>query len=277
MQAKAIQSPNRLRPLAAGEYEVTATADIEDQVYESDENNNDLTEIFTVTVDEEDPTVIITNPSTNETVNSASYQIGGTASDTGSGLEKVEVSIDGGVSWDDATGTDNWTYLATLALGANVVKAKATDNAGNESAPTAGVTLTLEVTATDPNEPGIPDGKDFMSIDLYKMVDNLKTEIRSYADMEFTQWFSYFFNTDAGYTSYLVRCWQDEFTISAASSPGLYDILIYEGIPTVSGNTYTLEFPWQTAFGSSETVELWLYSQESTDRLPDSGRITFKW
>ena len=95
------------------------------------------------TFDKIAPTPAITAPGSDSYVTSASYSIQGTAVDgTGSGVSKVEVSIDNGTTWNEAAINGTWSYAATLAQGANVIKVKATDTVGNVSDEITGSTLT---------------------------------------------------------------------------------------------------------------------------------------
>lgn len=87
----------------------------------------------TYTFDKADPTGTITAPAADDHTTSSTLVISGTAADTGSGLESVEVSIDGGTTYSSATGLATWSYSAELAEGANVVKVKLTDKVGNVS------------------------------------------------------------------------------------------------------------------------------------------------
>jgi hypothetical protein len=73
----------------------------------------------------------------NSPANGASLQanqavtVSGTASDAG-GVSRVDVSFNGGVSWQAATGTTNWSYSWTpTASGSYVIRSRAVDNAGN--------------------------------------------------------------------------------------------------------------------------------------------------
>jgi hypothetical protein len=78
--------------------------------------------------------VALDDPETSLTVEHANYLISGTATDEGgSGLSRVAVSIDDGRTWTQATGFNPWSYQATLALGENVIRVRAFDNAGNSN------------------------------------------------------------------------------------------------------------------------------------------------
>ncbi len=78
--------------------------------------------------------VSITSPSDGATVITAagSFTVSGTASDN-TGVDKVEVSIDGG-AFAAATGTTSWTFNAAgLSDGSHTITARATDSAGNSA------------------------------------------------------------------------------------------------------------------------------------------------
>lgn len=106
----------------------------------------------TVTVDLgadlETPSSSITDPAPGDTLSGSSYTIHGTASDSGSGIARVEVSTDGGETWQLASGTTSWTYSWTLPTsGLHQILSRAVDNQGNSELPSAGVTVTIEDTA----------------------------------------------------------------------------------------------------------------------------------
>ena len=109
---------------------------------------------FTVTVDTGNPTVSITYPADGSYLGTASFTVTGTSADTGgSGVDKVEVQIDG-EPYADATGTTSWTYdVSSLSDGPHTITAKATDNVGNSL--TTSVTITVTV-PTWPPEPLLP-------------------------------------------------------------------------------------------------------------------------
>jgi len=110
----------------------------------------------TVNIDLTIPSVSITSPTNNQILDTRSFIVSGTSSNGASGVNKVEVQIDGG-SWVTATTTDqwaHWTYdVVSLPDGPHTITANATDNVGNSL--TTSVTITVAV-PTWPPEPYVP-------------------------------------------------------------------------------------------------------------------------
>jgi len=103
----------------------------------------------TVTVDATPPASSVTAPAAGELVGGTQYYtVTGTADDgSGSGVATVEVSTDGGGTWDNATGTSAWSYTWTLPVdGVYTIMSRATDVAGNTETPGPGVTVTVDTT-----------------------------------------------------------------------------------------------------------------------------------
>lgn len=94
------------------------------------------------TFDKAVPTGTYTAPTADEYVKLTALTISGTAADTGSDVDKVEVSINGGTDFAVATGTATWTYTAALVNGANAIVVKVTDKAGNVATLAGGNTIT---------------------------------------------------------------------------------------------------------------------------------------
>ena len=106
-------------------------------------DNSDFT--LTVTADTTNPTISITSPNDGAIKDTNSFTVSGTASDSGSGLQKVEVKIDSG-SYSTATGTSSWSFDVTnYPEGTHTITAKATDKAGNFA------TTSIDVTYTPPD------------------------------------------------------------------------------------------------------------------------------
>lgn len=91
----------------------------------------------------------ITTPVDPAFLTGASYTVRGTATprDGGAPVTLVEVSTDGGATWDPAVGTANWTYEWTLpGDGLYIVKSRATDGDGAVESPPPGVRATVDNT-----------------------------------------------------------------------------------------------------------------------------------
>lgn len=106
--------------------------------------NTDLSPaVYTWTVDTIKPASAITSPQDNSVVIGTIFTIKGTASDTETGVQKVEVSTDGGTTWNLATDTTSWSYDWTIpSFGTFTIISRATDNAGNVEVSESGVTVT---------------------------------------------------------------------------------------------------------------------------------------
>ncbi|OGW15433.1 MAG: hypothetical protein A3G93_13350 [Nitrospinae bacterium RIFCSPLOWO2_12_FULL_45_22] len=96
-------------------------------------------------IDTTPPSSTITAPENGATVSGKVYTIKGTATDDKSGVDLIEVSTDGGTSWQKATGTTNWQYDWTLpADGTYTIKSRATDKDGNIETPGDGITVIVD-------------------------------------------------------------------------------------------------------------------------------------
>ncbi|MDD5223477.1 MAG: Ig-like domain-containing protein [bacterium] len=94
----------------------------------------------TFSVENIPPVSTILTPAPDQLLGITTTPISGTASDSGSGVAKVEVSTDGGYSWKTATGKESWSYLwdtsgAGAFWGDRIIVSRATDKAGNVEEP----------------------------------------------------------------------------------------------------------------------------------------------
>jgi hypothetical protein len=74
----------------------------------------------------------IDDPVSGQVIQSATYTIQGTAADD-IGLDRVEISTDGGQSWKSASGLENWAYEWAVPIEnqiSHTLLARATDQAG---------------------------------------------------------------------------------------------------------------------------------------------------
>jgi hypothetical protein len=91
----------------------------------------------TASTDVTAPVSVITSPANNSTspINNA-ITISGTASDAGGVVAGVEVSTDGGTTWQLASGTTSWTYSFTpTGTGTITIKTRGYDDSGNMEVP----------------------------------------------------------------------------------------------------------------------------------------------
>jgi hypothetical protein len=129
----------------------------------------------------------------------------------------------------------------------------------------------------DPNESGIPDGKDFKDDNVKIVADNLVTDIYFYSNLTLDEFFYYFDKDNDCDADYLVKCHPNDFKVYKESSvsPGLFDILKYSGTPTLIGTHYHLEFPL-SALDLSRSFEwttyYWFFAMDGRDRMPNSKK-----
>ena len=105
--------------------------------------NTSVTAVFNQETNK--PTSSISSPTSGATLRHSAAVITGAAADgNGSGVQKVEVSTDGGTTWKTAGGTILWNHSWNApGNGTYVIKTRATDNVGNVETPGAGVTVTV--------------------------------------------------------------------------------------------------------------------------------------
>ena len=111
------------------------------------------------------PNTQITTPAGGSTVQAGqALKITGTAIDAGgSSVQKIEVSLDGGSTWNNATVTDDdgtnviWEYTwANAQAGTVVIQARATDWTNNIETSPAEITVTVSSTVSAPTTPTTP-------------------------------------------------------------------------------------------------------------------------
>src|SRR6185503_9075311 len=98
--------------------------------------------IVTITVDNTAPAAAITSPAAGATV-SGTISVAATASDSGSGVSRVEFLLDGAVQATVTTSPYGWSWNTTSATpGTHQLAARATDGAGNQTT-SAAVSVTV--------------------------------------------------------------------------------------------------------------------------------------
>ena len=100
---------------------------------------------ISVQVDSIGPSSVIMDPVDGQYIHASFYPITGTASDIGSGVKRVEVSIDNG-PWNLASGTTGWQYVWSPigGDGPHTIRSRATDFAGNVETPSRVVTVNVD-------------------------------------------------------------------------------------------------------------------------------------
>ena len=98
------------------------------------------------------PVSKIAQPKNGATLNTSSVVVSGVAAHgKGCGVTKVEVSTDGGTTWNTAKGTSQWNYSWTPPKdGSYTIRTRATDNAGNIETPGTGINVTVSPVTSVP-------------------------------------------------------------------------------------------------------------------------------
>ena len=97
---------------------------------------------YTWLIDTVPPKSVISSPLNGATLMGATFNITGSASDQGTQIQKVEISTDGGTTWQTAQETSSWNFNWTVATeGSYTFRSRATDSAGNVEIPGAGITV----------------------------------------------------------------------------------------------------------------------------------------
>ena len=118
----------------------------------------------TMSTDAVAPTSIIQSPQAGATVqNGVQTLVTGTATDSSGQIWAVEVSTDGGSTWQLAAGRGNWSYGWTpTTAGSVTIKSRAVDDSGNLETASSGVSVTISGGQTTiwPGSaiPGVVDG-----------------------------------------------------------------------------------------------------------------------
>ncbi len=125
-------------PASDGEYEVWAYGiDARGNAGDTDPTTS------RIRLDRTSPTLVVTSPADGSWTTTDRLLIAGTASDGGSGVSTVEVSLDGGVTWNLAGGTSSWSYVfASPHDGEHyTVAVRAVDAVGNSTSATVETTV----------------------------------------------------------------------------------------------------------------------------------------
>jgi len=134
----------------------------------------------------------------------------------------------------------------------------------------------LAVWKSDQNEAAVPNERDYKLLRLVSDGSRLYATISFYSAPVFDE---FFFYADTGGTNaaeVLIKCHPNNFEVYKQTLPGLYANKVYTGVPSKSGNNYSIVVPWNTSFGAAGSVNVWLYDMTGKDRLPDMGSVALK-
>lgn len=110
-------------------YAPTAVA----SAWQEDNNHKCKKHKYNGECDFEKPLIIILSPVNQQHLLGSSVTVTGDASDSGSGIKKVEAAVKGSPFVTVSTSAGIWTFVTpSLSPGWHTVKARALDNAGNE-------------------------------------------------------------------------------------------------------------------------------------------------
>lgn len=139
--------------------------------------------------------------------------------------------------------------------------------------------LVIVFAGCDPNEPAIPDSKDF-EMGLVTVSNNIvSVNVNFFANVGIGDFFLYIDSENdglAGSADFNIKCNMTQVRIYRESpwggSSGWYPTLMYSTTPTISGDSYTFTFPLNyihPVFNPKFDFHYWFYSMDSLDRLPD--------
>ncbi|MEO3933634.1 DUF4082 domain-containing protein [Micrococcaceae bacterium Sec7.4] len=133
------------------------------------------------------PTVAVSSPAEGASIpHGTAVTVSGTASDTGGIVAGVEVSTDGGTSWQRADGKQSWSYTyIQKGLATASIQVRAVDDSANIGAPlTRHLLLTGPYSVFGQQAPDVPDAQDGgayeLGMNITPSVDGFITGARFY-------------------------------------------------------------------------------------------------
>jgi hypothetical protein len=232
------------------------------------------------------PVSTITAPLDQEQTASTSYTVTGTSSDPipdASGVTLVEVSVDGGASWNPATPAvpgdySNWSYDwdPIPAEGAYNIRSRATDEAGNVETPGAGVTLIVDWTPPQVGGATPPDG----AINVLVSTSLQANFIEANNILAGTVNPSTFTLVDEEGTPISGAISYDPVSKAATFDPVAdlfygynYTATLTTGITDLAGNPLAADYVW--TFKTADILSMSLYDTYNRDGTPGAGAVNF--
>lgn len=188
------------------------------------------------------PTVAVTAPAAGSTVSAGSLlTVSGTATDVGGRVAGVEVSVDGGATFEPADGTASWTYTGVLTgNGASAVQVRATDDSIRTSAPVSvALNTPCPCSLFGLGAPSVPDGADDASLTLgvrfSSSTAGFINGVRFYKDAANTGTHQGFLYSPTGQV-------MASGTFTEESVSGWQNLVFPQSVPVDAGATYTVAY-----------------------------------
>jgi hypothetical protein len=132
----------------------------------------------------------------------------------------------------------------------------------------------------DPDEAGVPNGEDFEVAVLTQNGANLNVQVGFYDNFNALVYYMYFDHDQDGTADFLISCAPNRCDVNKGDASGSFPTINYSGVPTVSGQLVTFEFPISALeVNSPNTSNYWFFKMADAgaaeDRMPDSGYQQF--
>lgn len=123
----------------------------------------------------------------------------------------------------------------------------------------------------DPNEPSVPDGRDFQLLKIVASGMYLFSDITFYGSPNFDEFYFYVDTNRDNSADVLIKCHPNNFEIYQKTGTGIYNNKVFTGTSTIKGNIYSMAIPLDIASGGNDVsiTPLLLYDPVSGERLPD--------
>ncbi len=231
------------------------------------------------------PVSALVSPSDMEYTNASSYLIRGNSSDPTpdpSGVQRVDVSTDGGATWHEASPTSpgnwsSWSYQWQIpGEGTYLIRSRAIDLAQNQETPGAGVRLVVDWTPPQVASVTPPPGASNVPVEAViraTFSDAHGIRLSSVNDSTFTL-------SDEESRPVPGSVTYDPATMTATFHPDgdllyghTYTVTITTGVTDMAGNPILLPFTW--SFRTADILSLSLVGTFHRDGSPGGGAVSF--
>lgn len=222
------------------------------------------------TTDTSGPVVTINTPAAGAAQkNGDRVTVTGTATDAGGRVAGIEVSPDGGQTWQAATGTTSWTHtFVQQGRGSTPVLVRGIDDSANIGTPASrSFTVTCPCSILGNVTPAVPETNDDGAVELglrfTPLVDGFGTGVRFYKAAGNTGT-----HTGSLWGPSGQRLAQVQFTGETAT--GWQTASFTEAVPLVAGQTYTVSYTAPRGRYASEAWA-WAYRGKDTGAMQVQG------